>query len=109
MHVISKKKLMEFWKKHPEAKLPLSTWYGLLKGHTFNDLTELQNAFSDVEFIGEQRYVFNIKGNYGRVICVIQFKHQTAFVRAVLTHSEYDELCQSAKKKRKSDKTLFNI
>lgn len=109
MHVISVKKLRDFWETHPNVKQPLIDWYNFLSKHEFTSLIELQKTFSDVEFIGKQRYVFNIKGNNARVICVIQFNHQTAYIRSILTHAEYDKICQGSKKKKSSDKTLLDI
>jgi mRNA interferase HigB len=109
MRVISIQKLQEFWKKYPDSKQPLTDWYNLLSKNEFKDLIALRQTFSDIEYIGQQRYIFNIKGNHDRVVCVIQFNHQTAFIRAVLTHSEYDRLSPSHKKKRSSEKTLFDV
>ena len=109
MRIISLKLLREFWETHPECKQSLTDWYNLLKKNNFHNLMELQQTFSDVEAIGKQRYVFNIKGNHYRIVCVIQFGHQTVYIRKVLTHSEYDKLCRSGKKKSSTDKTLFDI
>jgi mRNA interferase HigB len=38
-----------------------------------------------------KRYVFNIGGNKYRLIAAIAFSVQTLWVKAVLTHGEYDQ------------------
>jgi mRNA interferase HigB len=35
--------------------------------------------------------VFNIGGNKYRLIALVDYKYQKVFVRAVMTHSEYDK------------------
>lgn len=47
-------------------------------------------AFRGVDKVGE-RYVFNIGGNKYRVIAGIAFSVQMLWVKAVLTHAQYDE------------------
>jgi mRNA interferase HigB len=37
------------------------------------------------------RYVFNIGGNKYRLVCTIAFQAGLVWVKAVLTHSEYDK------------------
>ncbi len=104
MRVISKPILIEFWEKHPQTQSSLNHWYNTLKNSKASNFTDLQKTFSDVEGIGKQRFIFNIKGNHARIVCIIQFQHQTAYIRAVLTHDEYTTLCNN-----KSGKTVFDI
>ena len=41
---------------------------------------------------GSSRYVFNIKGNQYRVVAVILFQIQIAYIRFVGTHGQYDRI-----------------
>lgn len=41
------------------------------------------------EFIGNQHYVFNIKGNHYRLVAVIKFVIGFVYIRFVGTHDEY--------------------
>lgn len=81
---------MEFWKSYPDAENALTNWYKLISAKTYTSLSDLQLTFSDVEKIGN-RYVFNIRGNHYRLICRITFP-KTVFIRAIITHKEYDRL-----------------
>ena len=50
----------------------------------------LRATFRGVDKVGE-RYVFNIGGNKYRLIAAIAFTPQLLWVKAVLTHADYDE------------------
>jgi len=38
------------------------------------------------------RIVFNIKGNYYRLIVKINYNHQMVWIRFIGTHAEYDRI-----------------
>jgi mRNA interferase HigB len=90
MHIISKKKLREFWDRHPRARSPLETWYQIAKRAEWDNFAEVRAAFSATDIVGTF-VVFDIGGNKYRLIAVIHFNRQKVFVRHVLTHAEYDE------------------
>ena len=45
-----------------------------------------------MDSVGNQHYVFNIKGNDFRLVVVIKFTPQLVFIRFVGTHAEYDKI-----------------
>ena len=90
MHIISRKKLNEFAEKHPEARASLAYWYRLAKRTDFSDFTALRETFPSVDRVGNLT-VFNIGGNNIRLIAAIHYNRKKIYVRAVLTHSKYDE------------------
>ena len=59
-------------------------------GLVYRNFAELKATFRGVDKVGE-RYVFNIGGNKYRVIAGIAFSVQMLWVKAVLTHAQYDE------------------
>ena len=64
MKVISHRKLVEFYQKHPESKTALETWYLQVKFSKWSGYNDLKCHFNSVDAIGNQRYVFNVKGNH---------------------------------------------
>jgi mRNA interferase HigB len=52
----------------------------------------MKNSFNAVDAVGNDRYVFNIKGNHFRLIALIIFKVRTVFVLFIGTHKEYDQI-----------------
>ena len=89
MHVISRKALRLFWEQHPDSEVPLSRWFRAVEQTDFGSFTELRTAFPSADKVGEL-IVFNIAGNKYRLICSIHFDRSKIYVRAVLTHQEYD-------------------
>lgn len=90
MHTISRKKLRGFWERHPDAQIPLASWYRLMEKGTFRNFAELRMTFPTVDKMGDL-YVFNIGGNKYRLIAAIEFEWRKVFIKAVLTHRKYDQ------------------
>ncbi|MUG93665.1 type II toxin-antitoxin system HigB family toxin [Scytonema sp. UIC 10036] len=90
MRVISKRTLREFWEKHSNAKSGLLLWYQRISDSQFQDLTSLHQVFPSADIVSNFT-VFNISGNHYRLITYIDYSSQIIFVRAVLTHAEYDK------------------
>jgi mRNA interferase HigB len=90
MHVITRKRLNEFALKHPDTRTALANWYRLIKGSNFASFIELRKVFPSAYQVGRFT-VFNIGGNKVRLIAAIHYNRKRVYIRAVLTHSEYDE------------------
>ncbi|RIK13454.1 MAG: hypothetical protein DCC51_16325, partial [Anaerolineae bacterium] len=43
-------------------------------------------------FVGNDRVVFNIKGNRYRLVVVVIYRHHAVYVRFIGTHREYNEI-----------------
>lgn len=80
---------------HQDSIEALNKWYYKTKKATWKNLAELKNTFRTVDYIGEDRYVFNIAGNHYRLVGLIHFSVHTLYIRAILTHEEYNYLNKS--------------
>jgi mRNA interferase HigB len=89
MHIITRKRLNEFAERHPDTKLALLRWYRLVKRGTFTSFAELRATFPSADQVGKYT-VFNIGGNKARLIAAVHYNRQKLYIRAVLTHREYD-------------------
>ncbi len=98
MHVISRKRLKEFWESDKKAEIALDEWYRRVKKINPSDIAELRLVFPHADLVGSC-IVFNVGGNKYRLITKMDFRRQTVFIRYVLSHKEYD------KEKWKSDCT----
>lgn len=92
MVIISKAVLAEFGEKHADAVDPLNKWYRETKAANWNNFTEMKQTFNSVDAVGDNRYVFNIKGNKYRMVVMIFFDIRTMYVRFIGTHKEYDRI-----------------
>ncbi|TMH09827.1 MAG: type II toxin-antitoxin system HigB family toxin [Betaproteobacteria bacterium] len=89
MHVIAKPALVEFWTKHPDAEAPLQAWYRVMENEVFVDFNELRETFASADYV-DGRTVFNIGGNKYRLVAAIHYNRHKVYIRALLTHAEYD-------------------
>lgn len=90
MHVISKKKLREFWELHPDAYKPLDNWYRVAAKAAWRSIAEVRVAFPHADAVYHCT-VFNIGGNKYRLIVEIKYDKQVIYVKHVLTHKDYDQ------------------
>ena len=90
MKLISNKMLREFAELHPNAEQPLQDFRHLIEHGTYGSFAQLKATFASVDKLGE-RFVFNIGGNKYRLIAAIAFQAQLVWVKAVLTHEQYDK------------------
>lgn len=90
MRLISNSRLRAFAAIHPQAGAPLQGWRRVVEKGKFGNFAELKQAFHAVDKVGDL-FVFNIGGNNYRLVASIHFNTQILFVRAVLTHAEYDD------------------
>lgn len=93
MHVISRKRLKEFWEKHPAAKEPMKAWYKLVEDTNFADFNDVKRTFNSADY-AKPFTIFDVGGNNFRVIVNIHYDRQKTFIRYVLTHAEYDGWCK---------------
>lgn len=89
MHVISKKKLREFWNRYPTSETPLRAWHKTATSAGWKTFDDVRRTFRTVDRY-RQFLIFNIGGNKFRLIVVAHFDRGRLYVRHVLTHAEYD-------------------
>lgn len=94
MHIISHRKLKEFYEKsgNEDSKVALERWYNIAENAQWNNFADIKKDFPSTDFVGNQHYVFNIRGNKYRLIVVIKFTISRIFIRFVGNHEEYDKI-----------------
>jgi mRNA interferase HigB len=90
MHVISRKRLREFWDQYDDAKERLARWFKLAENAEWTNFSDLRADFPSADLV-EQFTVVNIGGNKYRFVLEIFFRDQVVLVRHVLTHADYDK------------------
>jgi len=90
VHVISPKKLRDFWARHPDAESPLRSWLRVTKRAEWQSFADLREEFPSADQVGRFT-VFNIGGNKYRLIAGIHYNRQKVYVRHILTHPDYDK------------------
>ncbi len=63
MIVISYRTIKEFFNRCKDAEDALNNWYTIMEKAYFKNFNELRRVFGSCDSVGNDRYVFNIKGN----------------------------------------------
>ncbi|GAB3917805.1 type II toxin-antitoxin system HigB family toxin [Larkinella terrae] len=92
MVIISKTILNEFGQQQTDSISALNEWYSLTKEADWRSFMDIKQTFNSVDYVGNDRFVFNIRGNRYRIVAMIFFDKRTLFIRFVGTHSEYDKI-----------------
>jgi mRNA interferase HigB len=90
MKIISNSALRAFATTHPQADAALQGWRRVIERNRFAHWAELKAAFNAIDKVGEL-VIFDIGGNKYRLIAYIRFTRQILYIKAVLTHEEYDK------------------
>jgi len=89
LSVFSKRALREFWGRHPDAEVPLESWYKTSIKANWSNLAEVRRTYPHADPVGKCT-VFNIKGNEYRLVVKIEYRFRAIYVKRILTHAEYN-------------------
>ncbi len=91
MRIVAHRTLVLFYTKYASAKTALEEWYTKTSKASWESFADMKRDFNSVDSVGNQRFIFNIKGNDYRLVAVVKFKIKMVFIRFVGTHKEYDK------------------
>lgn len=92
MRIIAKSTLVAYYTKNPQSKSALEDWFEKTKEAEWKNFSDIKKTFNTVSSVGNNRYVFNIKGNDYRLVILIKFTVSHVLIRFVGTHAEYDRI-----------------
>lgn len=92
MRIISFSMIREFIAKHADADVPLRDWYKRTSRADWNSFADIKQTFNTVDYVGNDRYVFDIKGNNYRIVAIVLFVNKKVYMRFVGTHEEYSKI-----------------
>lgn len=92
MRIITYKRIQEFSEKHSDVANSLNFWYHTTKSKEWNSFNDIKKDFPSTDYVGNNRFVFNIKGNKYRLIVIISFNAKKVYIRFIGTHAEYDKI-----------------
>jgi len=92
MRIFTEQTIKQFAQEHPDSLVALQVWVSVVKNSQWHSFADIKRDFNSVDAIGNQRYVFNIKGNSYRIVAVVKFTIGFVYIRFVGTHAEYDKI-----------------
>ncbi len=100
MHVISKRPFVDAMKKYPNDAAAIEATYNVLNRGEFKTPESLKAVFRTLDNFKhkDKWWIIDIGGNNLRLMAFIEFRHNRMFVKHIVTHTEYDELCKKYRK-----------
>lgn len=92
MRIVTFLRIKEFIKKHSNSDVALRDWYFKTRRSEWENLNDIKQTFNSIDYVGNNRYVFNIKGNDYRLVAIIIFASKKVYIRFIGTHAEYDKI-----------------
>ncbi|MDR3465056.1 MAG: type II toxin-antitoxin system HigB family toxin [Xanthobacteraceae bacterium] len=92
MRVIARNTLVDFWSRHPEAKVALERWYHLVRAARWSSTDEIQKAAPKSKILNRERVRFEVAGGNYRLVVAFDFGRQVAFIKFIGSHAEYDRV-----------------
>lgn len=90
MHIITRRRLLEFGMNHPDAEESLDRWYRIVKRTNFESFSDLRKTFPSADQVGKLT-IFNIGGNKYRLIAFTVYEKKRIYIRKILPHKEYEQ------------------
>ncbi len=92
MVIISYRTVREYIDQRKDVEDQLNNWYTIAEKSDWANFNEMRQIFNSVDAVGNDLYVFNIKGNDYRLIVRIIFRVRTIYIKFIGTHKEYDKV-----------------
>ena len=92
MRIIAKRTLRAFWERHADAEEPLLAWYREVEREDWDTPAKVKAKYASASIVGDNRVVFNIKGNGYRLVVKINYPYRIVYIRFVGTHAQYDAI-----------------
>jgi mRNA interferase HigB len=89
VNVMSRSGLLALARKHPETLGTVSVWYKTVRKASWHGLHEVRRDFPGADQVGDV-LIFDILGGNYRLIVGVNYARQLLFIKALLTHGEYD-------------------
>ena len=67
-------------------------WYRETEKADWDSPAQVKARYRSASFVGENRVIFNIKGNDYRLVVKINYPYRVVYARFVGTHAEYDKI-----------------
>ncbi|MES3003919.1 MAG: type II toxin-antitoxin system HigB family toxin [Pseudomonadota bacterium] len=92
MRVIALRSIRDFSLLHPRAAQALSAWTKEARNTCWKTPQDIRQRYNSASFLGDNRVVFNIKGNEFRLVVAVAYRYESVYVKFIGTHAQYDAI-----------------
>lgn len=98
MRIIARKTLREFVeslrgsKDYKAVKSSLDSWFHEVQRADWHVPADVARNYANASIVGNDRFVFNIKGNSYRLVVAVDYPRQIVFIKWLGTYAAYDKI-----------------
>jgi mRNA interferase HigB len=74
------------------VKSALDAWFQEVQSAEWQTPADVTRAYANASIVGNDRVVFNMKGNAYRLVVAIDYERQIVFIKWLGTHADYDKI-----------------
>lgn len=92
MHVVATGELLEFSKKHPDARSWVRAWLADARRAIWSTPQDIRERYPTVSFLTGNLVIFNVKGNTYRMVTQVAYRTRVVVIKWIGSHSAYDKV-----------------
>lgn len=98
LRIIARKTLRDFIeslrgsKDHRAVESALNSWFHEVQNSDWRTPADVTGSYRNASIVGNDRVVFNIKGNAYRLVAAVDYRRQIVFIKWIGTHAQYDKI-----------------
>ncbi len=70
----------------------MQDWFKRVQKADWENFGDMMKTFDSVDSVGNQRYVFNVRGNHYRIVAKVMFSLKRIYIGWVGNHKDYDRI-----------------
>jgi mRNA interferase HigB len=92
VRIIARRTLLHAWGRYRDAENPLKAWFKEVEVAHWAGSEDVRRQYRTASIVGDERVVFNIKGNSYRLVVAINYAAKIVFIKFFGTHAEYNKI-----------------
>ena len=98
VRIIARKTLRDFveslrgGKAQKSVKSALDAWFHEVQSANWKTPADVTRSYANASIVGDDRVVFNIKGNAYRLVVAVDYRRHIVFIKWLGSHAEYDKI-----------------
>ena len=91
MEITGKNRIIKFMASHADSRKALTAWIADAERENWQTPQDIKNLYRSVDFLADNRAIFNIRGNNYRLVVQIRYINGIIRIEWIGTHAEYSK------------------
>ena len=91
MEITGKNRIIKFMASHADSRKALTAWIADAERENWQTPQDIKNLYRSVDFLADNRAIFNIRGNTYRLVVEIRYINGIIRIEWIGTHAEYSK------------------